>query len=184
MRELAPVCRALGTYRLKARKGRNVLHLPARVKKPGSYEFVGRAHGRKVFSMDARVARGRRVLLDATTTSVCPVPVASVVYTRPTPQLHVKSASALSTLPKAIGSSPRGGSPLLRAVSLQDAPASVRPLLFALLALAILLLGTAAAPQQVLPASRGAALIATRRAYLAAGGISLLVVVAVVTAVS
>jgi hypothetical protein len=184
VRELAPVCRTLGTYRLKARKGRNALHLPARVKQPGSYEFVGRAHGKKIFSVQARVAHGRRVLLDAPTTSVCPVQVASVVYTQPTPELQVKSASARSTLPKAIGSSPRSRSPILRAVSLQDAPASVRPLLFALLALAILLLGTAAAPQQVLPASRAAAVIAKQRAYFAAAGISLLVVVALVTAAS
>jgi hypothetical protein len=95
----------------------------------------------------------------------------------------VKHASARSSLPP-IASPPPGGSPLVNAVSLKDAPASVRPLLFALLALAILLLATAAAPQQVLPAGRAAAVIASRRVYLAAAGIALLVVVAVVTAVS
>jgi hypothetical protein len=183
VRELAPVCRTLGTYRLTARKGVNALHLPARVKQPGSYAFVGRTHGRKVFSVEARVARGRRVLLGATT-SVCPVPLAAFVSASEQQQLHVKGASTRSTLPKAIGGSSRAPSPLVRAVSLQDAPASVRPLLFGLLALAIFLLATAAAPQRVLPAGRTAAVIAQQRTVIAAAGISLLVAVAVVTALA
>jgi hypothetical protein len=187
VRQLAPVCRTLGRYRLKARKGRNALHLPARIKQPGSYAFVGRVHGRKVFSVEARVGEGRRVLLRAATTSVCPVPVASVISLQtaaPRPQLHVKGASAQRALPSAIGSSPHARSPLVRAVSLQDAPSSVRPLLFGLLALSILFLTTAAAPQRLLPAGRGAALIAHQRVHLAAAGIALLVVVAVVTALA
>jgi hypothetical protein len=188
VRELAPVCRTLGAYRLKAHKGSNTLHLPKRIKRPGSYELIGRVHGHKLFTVHARVAHGRRVLLGATT-SVCAaastaaIPFASIVSERPAPQLHVKHAATRSALPP-IASPPHRSSPLVRAVSLKDAPASVRPLLFALLALAILLLTTAAAPQRVLPAGRTAAVIATRRGYLAAAGIALLVVVAVITAAS
>lgn len=188
VRELAPVCRTLGAYRLKARKGANTLRLPARIKRPGSYELVGRVHGHKLFTLRARVAQGRRVLLHAATTSVCPsstapIQFASIVSTQHVPQLHVKHATARSSLPP-IASPPPAGNPIVQAVSLKDAPASVRPLLFALLALAIVLLATAAAPQQLLPAGRAAAVIATRRGYFAAAGIALLVVVAVVTAAS
>jgi len=188
VRELAPLCRALGAYRLKARKGTNTLHLPARIKRPGSYELVGRAHGHKLFTVRARVGQGRRVLLHAATTSVCtdsnaPLQFASIVSAQAAPQLHVKHASTRSSLPP-IATPAHDESPIVSAVSLKHAPASVRPLLFALLALAILLLATAAAPQQVLPAGRTAALIATRRAYFAAAGIALLIVVVVVTAVS
>ena len=74
--------------------------------------------------------------------------------------------------------------PLLRAMSLEDAPASVRPLLFAMLALAIAFLATAAAPQRLLPAGRTTALIVRQRVYLAAGGIGLVVAVALATALA
>jgi hypothetical protein len=101
-------------------------------------------------------------------------------------QVHVKGThkSASGSLPPAIGSPspPRARNPLVRAVSLNDAPASIRPLLFVLLAISISLLAAAAAPQRVMPAGRAAAVVAERRAYLAAAGIWLLVVVAVVTA--
>jgi len=151
------------------------------MKKPGSYEFVGRTHGRKVFTIAARIAPGRRVLSGETET-VCSAPVASVVSARMTaaapPQIHVQSASERSVAPKLTAS------PLIRAISLEDAPASIRPLLFALLALAIVFLATAAAPQRLLPAGRTAAVILRQRIYLAAAGIGLLVAVALATALA
>ena len=189
VRELAPVCRAIGHYRLAARRGANILKVPARLKKPGSYVFVGRAHGRKVFTIKARIGHGRRVLAGSTETvcSAPAAPAASVLSARmvaaaapPSPQLHVRAASAQRVAPEPT----LAASPILRAVSLQDAPASIRPFLFALLALAILFLATAAAPQRVLPAGRTAAVIARQRMYLAAAGIGLLVAVALATAVA
>jgi hypothetical protein len=186
------VCRELGHYRLAARSGRNTLHVPARIKRPGSYAFVGRAHGHKVFTIEARIAPGRRVLrvLTRATETVCSasltpvvpvVPVASVIYARTTtaaPQLHVKSASKQLVAPKV------AASPVIRAISLEDAPAAVRPFLFAMLALAIVLLATAAAPQRLLPAGRAAALVMEQRVFLAAAGIGLVVAVVVATALA
>ena len=76
---------------------------------------------------------------------------------------------------------PNPHSPLVRAVSLSDAPAPLRPLLFALLAIAIGLLAAAAVPNRVLPAGAVTAFVAARRAYLAAAGVWLLAVVAALT---
>ena len=188
VRELAPVCRAIGHYRLAARRGANILKVPARLKKPGSYVFVGRAHGRKVFTIKARIGHGRRVLAGSTETvcSAPAAPAASVLSARmvaaaapPSPQLHVRAASAQRVAPE----------PTLRREPASFAPSRCRTrprrsgrFLFALLALAILFLATAAAPQRVLPAGRTAAVIARQRMYLAAAGIGLLVAVAVATA--
>jgi hypothetical protein len=152
------------------------------VTKPGSYVFVGRAHGRKVFTLEAHIAPGRRVLrvLAGATETVCSAPLASVVSARMTaaaPQIHVKSAARTQLAPAKLAASP-----VIRAISLEDAPASIRPFLFALLALAIVLLATAAAPQRLLPAGRAAALVVEQRVFLAAAGIGLVVAVAVATA--
>jgi hypothetical protein len=101
-----------------------------------------------------------------------------------TTQDHYGVASAheqRSALPQGVSHAPRDTNPLVRAITLGDAPASIRPLLFILLAMAILLLGAAAMPQTVLPAGPMAGALAQRRIYLAVAGIWLLAVVIVVT---
>jgi hypothetical protein len=156
--------------------------------------------GRKIFSVRAR-RMYRRVRLGGGA-NLCPQLTTRTAFSLATPatllgagsainrksdngQLHVKGARARrDASPHVPAGLARERNPLVRAVSLTDAPRSLQPLLFTLLAIAIVLLGLAAAPQRVLPDGRGAAIVAARRAYFAAAGIWLLVVVAIVTAFS
>lgn len=195
IQQLAPVCRALPSYTFRAPKGRFAFRFPVkRIEAVGTYHLFATLRGKKLFSIHARrLAHGKikrggtandcsRPFVTQAAFSISPPLVSSA-----TSQLHVKSAHARS---KSGGATIAGGppapdsNPVVRAVTLSDAPASVRPLLLALLALSIALLATAALPQHVLPAGRTAALLVQRRAYVAAAGIWLLVVVVVVTAAS
>src|SRR5207244_4242608 len=99
-----------------------------------------------------------------------------------------KSASggAATHPPGAFMPPPTRGHPstVVRALELSGAPAWLRPLLFALLAIAIGLLTVAAVPQSALPAGQLTAVIVRRRPPLALAGIGLLGVVALVLALT
>src|SRR5581483_268036 len=196
IQQLAPVCRTLPTYFTHAQKGANVFHFPAhRIVDVGTYHLVAQLHGHRLFSVRARrLAKGRirrggkadvcsRVEGAETTLTGSTLLGASGAQTTAAGQLHVKSASARKHVTATAGA-PQDSNPVVRAVTLRDAPSSVRPLLLVLLALSIGLLGTAAVPQRALPAGRTAAVLTQRRAYLAAAGIWLLAVVVVVTVFS
>jgi hypothetical protein len=204
VRELAPLCRAIGAYRFHAKKGANRLRLPAQIGRTklgaGTYALVGRTLlGRRVFHVVADVTRTKRRLL-------AHVVRRRAVCAAASPEgalLSAAAPSATTTTPTATASSPSGqrsasapprgtftppaagaahdNSPLVRAVTLQNAPEPLRPLLYALLALSIVLLATAAAPQRALPVGAAASFVAERRAWLAAAGVWLLAVVAALT---
>jgi hypothetical protein len=189
--EVYPLCKSVHGFAFVGRKGRNALRLPKRIaSKVGTYELVAHAHGHKLFSVRARVLRGRHLLINQGSANACTsVRIeATALASAPIPiQEHQGVASAherRSALPQGISHPPRDTNPLVRAVTLRDAPASIRPLLFVLLALSICLLGTAAIPQTVLPAGPMAGVLAQRRIYLAVAGIWLLAVVIVVTLLS
>jgi hypothetical protein len=186
--ELAPRCRRLRGFVFAAGRGSNTLRLPKRIKTLGTYLLTGHRAGRTVFSFRARLLPGRHVKLGGgENTCIASIETAvDTIHVLPkraqkqqifTPPPRQRATAA----PKAIGRSPRNSSPLVRAVTLNDAPAALRPLLLVLLALSIVLLGAAALPQRALPAGPVAAVIATKRAYIAAAGIWLLALVAVVT---
>lgn len=198
--ELAPVCRKLSTYLVKLPKGTHAFRFPVtHVTEVGTYRVTALLRDHKIFSVRARRMH-KRVKLGGTA-NVCRTPATRTEFSLSTlgtlgatgfpaaarkgssGQLHVKAAHGRkSAAPHTSGAQPPQKNPLVRAVSLTDAPHSLQPLLFTLLAIAIMLLALAAAPQRVLPAGRAAAIVATRRAYFAAAGIWLLVVVAIVTA--
>lgn len=194
VRELAPRCRAIGSFRYAAKRGTNRVRLPARVGRRrvglGTFALVGRTlRGRKLFGVVADVRRdGGRLLarrvnaapvcaqtagVTVTTTTGAP---GTTAQTTPSPA-SPKSAAGIFQ-PPALD---RHRSPIMRAATFQDAPAPLRPLLFALLALSIGLLALSAVPQQVLPAGAAAGFVTTKRAYLAAAGVWLLAVVAALT---
>jgi hypothetical protein len=190
VREVYPLCKKLHSFVFAGQKGRNALRLPKRiVTKVGTYQLVAHAHGRKLFSVRARVLRGRHLLINKGNANACAsVQVEAAAFTTAVPtgttQEHHGVAGAheqRSALPQGISHPPRDTNPLVRVITLSDAPASIRPLLFVLLAMSILLLGTAAMPQTVLPAGPIASVLAQRRIYLVAAGIWLLAVVIVVT---
>jgi len=96
-----------------------------------------------------------------------------------------RTASPASVFKPPAVSAPRPHrSPLVRAATFDNAPLAIRPLLYALLAISIGLLAAAAAPNTVMPAGAAAAFVTSKRAYLAAAGIWLLVVVAVIAALA
>jgi hypothetical protein len=138
----------------------------------------------------ARVLRGRQLLINRGHANACTASaqiMAAALIQTATTQAHHEVASAheqRSALAQGISHSPRDSNPLVRAITLSDAPASIRPLLFVLLAMSICLLGAAALPQTVLPAGPMAGALTQRRIYLAAAGIWLLAVVIVVTLLS
>jgi hypothetical protein len=196
--ELAPVCRTLRSYLVRLPKGTHAFRFPvSRVTEIGTYRVTAMLRDHKLFSIHARRLH-KRVRLGGNA-NVCPELNTRTAYSLATPstlagagsltgrsgkgQLHLKSAHAQrEAAPPANAPQQRKRSPIIRAVSITDAPPSLQPLLYTLLAMAIILLALAAAPQHVLPAGRAAAIVATRRAYFAAAGIWLLVVVAIVTA--
>jgi hypothetical protein len=199
--ELAPMCRMVGRYRLAARPGTNVVRLPRRVAGrhlgAGTYALVGRRPGgKKLFDVVARVARGHDHRLHVRTlqrhhphvSCTSTTSLSAAAGTGLATQAPVTSEAAFRPprLDRAtIASSEHvAGSPLVSAISLQDAPAPLRPWLYALLALSIGLLSAAAMPAAVLRAGPTAAFIAERRAYLAAAGIALLALVAVITSLA
>jgi hypothetical protein len=73
---------------------------------------------------------------------------------------------------------------IAKAVSLQSAPRSLRPLLVVLDALALALLGIAALPNTALPAGPMAGVIVTRRLQLVEVGFGLLIVTFIVALVA
>jgi hypothetical protein len=192
VREIYPLCKTLHSFHFIGRKGRNALRLPERLAtRLGTYQLVAHAHGHKLFSVRARVLRGRHLLINRGHANACAAStnqIFAVALIRiPATQAHQGVASAheqRSALPQGISHPPRDTNPLVRAITLSDAPASIRPLLLVLLAMSICLLGTAALPQTLLPAGPMAGVLAQRRIYLAAAGLWLLAVVIVVTLLS
>ena len=190
VREIYPDCRTLHSFAFAGRKGRNALRLPKRIAtKVGTYQLVAHAHGHKLFSVQARVLRGRHLLIDRGSANACDAAqVEAVALTATVSNQESQGVASAherrSALPQSISHPPRDTNPLVRAVTLTDVPAAIRPLLFVLLALAICLLGAAALPQTMLPAGPMAGALTQRRIYVAAAGIWLLAVVIVVTLVS
>lgn len=206
MRELEPVCRIVGRYRLTAFRGVNRLRLPKRIGTTklgvGTYALVGKTlRGRRVFDVVAAVHRKQGRLLARvrhTSASACTTTeaagVVGVSLTRlgtaaseaaPGAKGARRTASPASVFKPPAVSAPRPHrSPLVRAATFDNAPLAIRPLLYALLAISIGLLAAAAAPNTVMPAGAAAAFVASKRAYLAAAGIWLLVVVAIIAALA
>lgn len=203
MRELEPVCRIVGRYRLTASRGVNRLRLPKRIGTTklgvGTYALLGRTlRGRKVFDIVAAVHRKQGRLLARvrhTSASACTTTEAAGVVGVSLTRLGTtaseaatgarRTASPASVFKPPAVSAPRPHrSPLVRAATFDNAPLAIRPLLYALLAISIGLLAAAAAPNTVMPAGAAAAFVASKRAYLAAAGIWLLVVVAIIAALA
>ncbi len=192
MRQVAPVCRRIGAYVLSAKRGINAVRLPKRIGKhrlgAGTYFLTGKSRGAKLFQARARIVRGRTLVLhrggavDMCEGATATAPASFVVAAS---EHGVKSRVAFGAPPRRQRPEPPGPfwrrSPLVRAISLGYAPDPLRPLLLAVLALAIALLSIAAVPQRMLPAGPAAEFVAERRGYIVAIGIWLLAIVAVVT---
>jgi hypothetical protein len=195
VRQLEPRCRAIGRYRYRAERGVNRIRLPGQIGHrrlgAGVYVLVGRtAQGRRIFRVvtDVRRSSGRLLAHRVAVAPTCAAAAAPVGVLAAGAPFDEGSRSASSKMtPRAIYKPPavafpgKRRPPLVRAATLEDAPAPLRPLLYALLAVAIGLLAAAAAPQRMLPAGTTGAFVADKRLQLAAAGIWLVAVVAVLT---
>jgi hypothetical protein len=207
VRELEPVCRIVGRYRLTAYRGVNRLRLPKRIGTTklgvGTYALLGQTLlGRRVFDVVAAVHRKQGRLLarvrHTSAASSCRATDAAGIVGVSLTRLGTaaseaasgakgarRTASPANVFKPPAASAPRPHrSPLVRAATFDNAPLAIRPLLYALLAISIGLLAAAAAPNTVMPAGAAAAFVASKRAYLAAAGIWLLVVVAIIAALA
>jgi hypothetical protein len=195
VRQVAPLCRTLGRYRYRAEPGPNRVRLPAQIGRhrlgAGTYVLVGRTLGHRVFRVVTEVRRARNRLLahriDAAPACAAAAPVGVLAAEIPPGPGSAGRTASAPTTPRGIFKPPAATvpgtrkSPLVRAATLEDAPAPLRPLLYALLALAIGLLAAAAAPQRMLPLGATGAFVAEKRMHLAAAGIWLVAVVAALT---
>jgi hypothetical protein len=178
--------------------GANVVRLPKRIGKhrvgEGTYSVVGKTKaGRRLFAVVTRLDRSRTLLharrlsSAATCTQTETVSISNTLSSLTgggtlTPPGGASAAGAPFKPPAISSSAPdhQASSPIVRAVELTGAPEPLRPLLFALLVISIGLLAVAAVPQTALPAGPAAAVIARRRGWIAAAGVWLLAIVALV----
>ncbi|HEY7421537.1 MAG TPA: hypothetical protein VH541_05980 [Gaiellaceae bacterium] len=187
--QVAPHCRFLGSYVLRADRGANLLRLPHRIGKHrlrlGSYHFVAASHGTTVLDVHFRVFREKKRLRvqrhglgDACLASALfpksiqafglPVLGAGPPPTRPaTPSNEAPTPSIEKIapfLPPALRAlNPANGSPLARAV------------FFALLACAIALLATGSLPERIAPAGAAGLFVTRHRGTITIGGFALFV---------
>jgi hypothetical protein len=192
----APVCRRLGHYSFHAMGGANTVRVPRRIHGHllgvGTYLFVGSAAQRRVFHVRVRLARveaglvARRThLADTCTPRVAlvsmPVTASARVAARHTaskPEPQARPARGIGSKSRTKG----GFRPPISAFNPVNAPTSLRPLVFLLLAASIGLLGTVAAvPAASAAGSRAGALVVHHRTTLAVVGIGALAAATLIT---
>jgi hypothetical protein len=200
--ELAPECRFAGLFTVRAHRGRNVVRFDGRIKgrrlDPGTYRLTAHSRGadaRRLVGVTVAVLgrpAPRRVVKTALTRNTCPsgalpstIEYAGFAFGKggegtqsPRGRVGGVQATAAGRRPYEDQSGGR-----LRAVtgpvagaleSIDDAARSVPPVLIALAALAVLLLGIASLPQPLRTSRTGAALV-HHRATIALAGVGVLV---------
>lgn len=201
--QLSPECRYVGKFLVRGRNGRNIVRfrgrIGGRVLEPGTYRLTARPrgeHGRRLAGVTIVVLEhppGRSELVAARSRNTCPGGTPPSVLAAET----VAAATGTSGGGEAGGGdgltkSPTGGvagaiaatgrpsdtvspGPLGAAVdTIQSAAEAVPPVLFALAALAVMLLALAAMPQPVRASRTGAALV-HHRGTLALAGVGVLI---------
>jgi hypothetical protein len=198
VRQVSPVCRVAGRFSVRAHAGRNRVRIPGRVASlgsldPGTYRIAARtgegnflrrvtivvvdagppspaelaaARAANVCQASARLASAANGTTGASNTSG--VTGGQTLESSPTPDLP--SASGPDT-----GTDTHTGGVL--ASSVEKATRAVRPLLVALLSVAILLLGLASLPQVAVPESRAGHLLVRHRVEIAGLGAAALLAV-------
>jgi hypothetical protein len=181
VRQVAPVCRAAGAFTVHGRRGVNRLRFSGRVGghrlASGTYLIRAR-HGRKtVFEKTVVVGSG------APTANVCPRGASSSTGGSSTggsssgasdAAAHPRNRSAAGGSAGGIGQPRRSGVLGAHASKLVPGSGGTEFALLIVLAAAIFLLGLGSLPRQVVPHPAAAALLARRRALVAAAGFAAL----------
>ncbi|MDQ2967278.1 MAG: hypothetical protein M3R37_03045 [Actinomycetota bacterium] len=200
VKQVSPVCRIAGHFAVKGHAGRNQIRFPGRESNlqldPGTYRITARSRaGQVVQRVTIVVVEGgaptRDQIVAARASNVC-TPAGrlaaaaggatgasntSNVASSP----HETQGSLSSGQPSASGPSAGGNgqSGAVLASSVEKAARVVRPVLVALLALAILLLGVASLPRPALVDSRANELLARHRPEIAGLGTAAFVAVVI-----
>lgn len=191
--ELAPRCRFVGSYALRAGRGANTLHVPRRIGRhrlrAGAYHFVGVAAGSKLLDVRFRLLRKKRLFrvqrrnladvcapttLFGSTAFGAGGPFASGGRTPAPP------ASQPATAPPTRHFVPPFLPPVLHALIDSSASPLVQAIFFALLGFAVVLLAAGSFLGGTAATLAGGAFVARHRATITLGGFALLVAAAFV----
>jgi hypothetical protein len=192
--QLAPLCRTIGAFRVRARAGLNTIHLPRRVDgtklMPGTYRIRTRKGGfvDERFVVLARRPRGpvapllrRNVCDDAFFSQAIPVGDGrgtmddSVGTDRVLSSVDASDTSSAGPRTLGVqGALGQVGRLLPEPALPPEPPEWARPIVVGGLALAILLLALGAVPQGVIPSPRMAAVVVYRRQSLTVAGLATL----------
>jgi hypothetical protein len=199
--QVAPDCRYAGKFLVRGHAGRNVVRFRGRLRgrtlEPGTYRLVAHPRGQRAH----RLERATVVVLDrppggaaevraASTRNVCPsgLSPSQVQFTAAPVSEDSQSGNGGKGVAGATAATGGGGlldadgpigQPLGQAAgTIENAARSIPPALFAMVALAVLLLALASMPQIGGP-SRASALLVHRRASITvAGGAALVTAIA------
>lgn len=200
VKQISPVCRVAGQFAVNGRAGRNRVRFPGRASKlqldPGTYRITARTRGGRVIQRVIIVvvdggAPSRDQIMAARAANVCiaagRLAGAATGSTGASNTRNVSSSAQavqrsftpgqVSASGPAVGVNSHSGAVL--ASSIEKAARVVRPLLVALLALAILLLAVASLPRQALADSRANELLAQHRMEIAGLGTAAFVAVVI-----
>jgi hypothetical protein len=188
VKQLSPVCRIAGHFAVNGHAGRNRIRFPGRGSKlqldPGTYRITARTRaGQVVQRVTIVVVEGgaptRDQIIAARAANVCSLAPASGSTGTP-------NTSNLSSSPQEVERSFTPGQPsasgpseAVLASTVRRAARAVRPVLVALLALAILLLAVASLPRPAFASSRANDLLARHRLEIAALGTAAFVAVVI-----
>jgi hypothetical protein len=198
--QVAPDCRYAGKFLVRGHAGRNVVRFRGRLRgrtlQPGTYRVVAHPRGQRAYRLERatvvvleRPPGGAAEVRAASTRNVCPSGLSpSQVEFTAVPVSKDTQAGNGKGVAGATARSGRGGlldaegpigKPLGQAAgTIENAARSIPPALFAMVALAVLLLALASMPQIGGP-SRASALLVHRRASITvAGGAALATAIA------
>jgi hypothetical protein len=184
--QVSPVCRLAGRFAVNGHAGRNRVRFPRRASKlkldPGTYRITARIRTGRI------VQRVTIVVVDSgvpTRAQIIAARAANVCAATERLAATVSGSTGASNTPAAgrpSASGPSGGirhSGAVLASSVEKAARAVRPVLVALLALAIVLLAIASVPRLAVPESRANELLARHRMEIAGLGTAALVAVVI-----
>jgi hypothetical protein len=190
VRQVSPVCRIAKRFTVKGHAGRNHVRVPAGANRgqlgPGTYRISARTRtGELIRRVTIVIVDGKRVpsrdeLATARTSNVCAAATSFAAADVSTGASNQPGQRAFSPGTTRSASGPDSGSPHSGAVlgtTVEKAARAVRPLLLALLALSILLLGVASLPRMAVPEARTGDLLARHRTEIAGLGAAAFVAV-------
>jgi hypothetical protein len=191
VRQVSPVCRIAKRFTVKGHAGRNRVRVPAGANQdqlgPGTYRISARTPtGELIRRVTIVVVDGERVpsraeLAAARTSNVCAAATSFAAADVSTGASNQPVQRAFSPGTTRSASGPDSGTSshpwAALGTTVEQAAQAVRPLLVALLALSILLLGVASLPRTAVPEARTGDLLARHRTEIAGLGAAAFVAV-------